>query len=191
MEISAWWESLSLVLRILWGIALIGSLLMVIQLVLVLIGGDPDGGLDFDADIDADTGAGFQFFTIKNITGFFTIFGWVSIACISSNLSTTLSLSLGILAGILMMFGMAALFVSISKLAEDGTMQLQKAIGMQAEVYLTIPANQSGTGKVQFTFQGSYREIDAQTKEVEALATGTIVKISGIVNNSILIVNRL
>lgn len=191
MEISAWWESLSLLLKILWAIALIGSLLLVIQLALVLIGGDPDGGLDFDADLDSDTGAGFQFFTVKNLTGFFTIYGWVSIACVESNLSIALSLILGVIAGLLMMFGMAALFVSISKLAEDGTMQLKKAIGMQAEVYLTIPANQQGTGKVQFTFQGSYREIDAQTTDNEALNTGAIVKISGIVNNSILIVNRL
>lgn len=191
MEISAWWESLSLILKILWPIALIGSLFMVIQLILVLIGGDPDGGLDFDVDLDADGGVGFQFFTVKNLTGFFTLFGWVSIACIDSELSIGLSLFLGLVAGTLMMVAMAALFLSISKLAEDGTMQLKKAVGMQAEVYLPIPANQGGTGKVQFTFQGSYKEIDAQTTEAKTLATGSIVKITGIINNSILIVNRL
>ena len=60
----AWWTSLSLFMKILWGITLVASLIFVIQSVLTFIGADADaGGIDADFDVsggdisDADADA--------------------------------------------------------------------------------------------------------------------------------------
>ena len=72
-----WFSVLTLFEKVYWVIALISSVMFVILLVMTLLGGDAedfDGG-DVDADIDGDTGIGFQFLSFKNLMGFFTILG--------------------------------------------------------------------------------------------------------------------
>ena len=54
--IASWWASLSLIMKILWGVTLAASLVFIIQSVLTFIGADMGG--DFDTDFD--TGADFS-----------------------------------------------------------------------------------------------------------------------------------
>ena len=63
-----------------------------------------DGGDDFDgvdSEMDADVGIGFQFITFKNLVGFFTIFGWIGIACINAGFSKPLSVIIALVCGLL------------------------------------------------------------------------------------------
>ncbi len=57
-------------------------------------------------------------------------------------------------------------------------------------VYLPIPAERSGEGKVQITIAGAVREFNALT-EGEALKTGTPIKVTEVVNESTLVVEPL
>ena len=68
------------------------------------------------------------------------------------------------------------LFFSILRLTESGNVNLEEAVGHIGEVYVPIPANESGIGKVHVTFNKIFREIDAVTFG-EALPTGTKVLI--------------
>ena len=70
-----WWDSLSKMEMIYWGLAIVSSIFFVFILITSFLGGDMDsdvGGVD--ADIDADAGIGFQFFSFKNLVGFITLF---------------------------------------------------------------------------------------------------------------------
>ena len=67
-------------------------------------------------------------------------------------------------------------------------MQIKNAVGQKAEVYLTIPANRSGTGKVNINLDGTLRELEAISDE--EIKTGSIVTVCEILNNSILIVKQ-
>jgi len=89
-----------------------------------------------------------------------------------------------------MMLIMALLIYYLSKLAEDGSMKMSNAIGKTATVYLPIPGKRAAQGKVQLTLHG-FQTLDAITDDEEAIPNGTLVKVTDIINNEILLVTRL
>jgi fucose 4-O-acetylase-like acetyltransferase len=184
-----WWQGLSLILKIFWSLAVPFTLFFLLQLVLSFLGGDPADSTP-DIDVESDHGISFQFLTLKNMVGFFTIFSWTGIACIDAGFSNTTTLIVSTLAGLCMMALMAGMFYFISKANADGTMKMEKAIGVVGEVYLTIPSGQSGLGKVQIKVMGSLRTLDAMTDLDRDIPTGKLVTVSKIINDNILLVTE-
>ncbi|MBD0831078.1 hypothetical protein [Aestuariibaculum sediminum] len=187
-----WFSNLEIFPRIYWGIALIASCVFIIMIILTFIGGDSDGlELETDAEIETDTGIGFQFITFKNLVGFFTIFGWSGIACLDSGLSKPVTVVISIIMGLLMMTIMAAMFFYMRKLNHSGTLNFKNAIGGVGEVYLTIGANRSSIGKAHVRIQGALRELEALTDSPTNLKSGTVIKVKDVTPNGILIVEQL
>jgi len=120
---------------------------------------------------------------------FFTIFGWTGIAALNSGISKGVTLLLAIISGLVIMFIVAGIFYSMSKLVESGNMNLRNAINSIGEVYLPIPGNRSGMGKIQINLQGTLSEIDAVTNG-KLLKTGEIVRVTDIINNQVLLVEK-
>lgn len=185
-----WFADLVLFENIYWIIAIVASGIFVVLIILTFIGGEVDDMGDVDAEIDADTGIGFQFLSFKNLIGFFTIFGWVGIACIEEGVSKPITVLISVACGLLMMFIMASVFYYLGKLNSSGSLQMKNAIHQVGEVYLTIGANRSSIGKVSVKVQGSLRELDAMTDENDNLEQNTIVTVSDITDNGILIVRK-
>lgn len=179
-----------LVEQIYWGIAILFSVLFVLQMGLTFIGGDigemsAEG--DADAAIEGDTGIDFQFLSVKNLVGFFTIFGWTGIICLGYGLGPGWSTVIAAMAGLLMMLIMASLMYSMGKLTEEGTLNLNNAIGKSGDVYLPVPAQRKGMGKVQIQVQG-LQTLDAVTDNNEDIPTGALVDVVDVLNDQILIV---
>ena len=185
-----WYSNLEFLSKVYWLVAIIGSLIFSVVMIMAFTGGDADDIGDIDSDIDADAGAGFQFITFKNLVGFFTIFGWSGIACIDAGLSTPLTIVISIFSGLMMMVIMASLFLFFSKLTDSGTLNYKNAIDAVGEVYLTIGADRSKMGKVTVNVQGSMRELDALTDSLTELKSGTIIKVVDVTANGILIVDQ-
>ncbi len=183
----AWWEGLSGVLKIYWSLAVPFTLFFVLQLILSFFGGDSPDDLP-DSEVEADHGISFQFLTVKNLVGFFTIFSWTGIACIEAGLSNGITLLISTVAGLLMMGLMAGLFYLMMKSGADGTMRISSAMGQSGEVYLTIPSKRSGIGKIQVKVTGSLRTLDAMTDDLESLPTGKFIKVVDILNDNVLLV---
>lgn len=182
-----WWGELSTVLKIYWGIAIPFSIFFLLQLVLSFMGAESPDDVP-DAEIEADHGFAFQFLTLKNLVGFFTIFGWTGIACTEAGYSQGLTLLLASLAGLMMVGLMAGLFYLMTRGGADGTMKMSHAIGQVGEIYLAIPPKRSAMGKIQVNVDGSLRTLDAMTDDEQALATGQLAKVVEIVNQNILLV---
>ncbi|NER14513.1 hypothetical protein GWK08_13750 [Leptobacterium flavescens] len=186
-----WFSALSVFEKVYWVTALISSAIFIVLLIITLVGGDMDDMGDVDAEIDGDSGINFQFLSFKNLMGFFTIFGWVGIACIDKGLSTGTTILVSVVCGLLMMASMATLFYYLSKLTSSGTLKLANAVNAIGEVYLTIGAERSGMGKVQIKVQGGLRELDALTDEKEDLVMGNVIRVKEVTDNGILIVEQL
>ncbi len=187
-----WFAALTLFEKIYWIVALISSGIFLILIILTLLGGDADDmGGDVDAEVEGDTGIGFQFLSFKNLMGFFTIFGWSGIACIDNGLSTSTTVIVSVICGLLMMVAMASLFYYLAKLQSSGTLKLKNALGQIGEVYLTIGSQRSSIGKVSINVQGTLRELEALTDEEKDLVQGNVVKVKEITDNGILIVQLL
>lgn len=194
LDFSSWWSGLSTFAMIYWIITIPASAVFVIQLIMTLIGADADhDGLDAigDADVSVETdhGIGFQFISLKNFIAFFTVFGWVGLACIYGNLAPWATILISTVAGIVMMLIMASIYYFMGKLTESGNVNMQSAVGKTATVYLFIPPKRKAAGKVQIQLQG-YRTLDAMTDDDEQIPTGSIVQVVDVINDEILLVKK-
>ncbi len=188
-----WFTGLEWFDKIFWIIALIGSGLFVVMMLVTFItgGGDMDVDGDFNGDVDMDADGGFSFFTIKNLIAFFTIFGWSGIAALENDLAKLYVILIATVCGLIMMFIMAGLFYLISRLHDSGTLEIKNAIGNIGEVYLTIGESRSSIGKVNVRIQGALRELEALTDDEAPLKTGSVIEVIDVTNNGILIVQKL
>ncbi|PIA78767.1 hypothetical protein BFR04_04325 [Gaetbulibacter sp. 4G1] len=186
-----WYSNLELFPKIYWGIALLGSLIFLITMILSFVGGDADDIGDVDSDIEGDTGIGFQFITFKNLVGFFTLFGWSGIACIDAGFSKPLTIIISIVCGLIMMVIMGAMFYYMNKLNHSGTLNFKNAVNAVGEVYLTVGANRSSIGKAHVRIQGALRELEALTDADIDLESGSVIKVKDVTENGILIIEKL
>ena len=79
------------------------------------------------------------------------------------------------------MFAVYWMMCGLQSVQTEGTVRLQRALGQHGNVYLRVPANHSGSGKIQFNLQNRTMEYLAVTSGAE-LPTGTKVVVVGIVN---------
>jgi len=187
-----WWGSMIVAEKIFWLIAIPFTLVFVVQLVLTFIGVGTDHidiSADHDASFDSDHGIGFQFISIKNLVAFFAIFGWTGIAMMSGGKSAGVSVVISVLAGLSMMVIMATLMYYMGKLTEHSTLNLKNAVGKIGSVYLHIPAERKGMGKVQINVQG-FQTLNAITDEKEEIKTGAVVVVIDSIDNEVLLVKK-
>lgn len=219
-----WWDSLDMVLKVLYCIAIPATLVMVVQTVLSIVGGFEGGagvdvsdtsGLDFGGDFDtfadgAEIDAGTdmnadgafldggnpadfsiaRMFTVQGVVTFLTVMGWTAIVAINSDMSSFLSIILGVAFGFVAMYLVAKLIYASRKLTENGTLNMKNAIGEEGKVYIPIPEKNKGEGKISLCVQGRYMDLAAVTEDSEILATGTAVRVIDVVNG-VLVVERL
>ncbi len=180
-----WFYTLTSPEQVFWLIAIMASFIFLIVLVTTFLGGDTDIDGDFDG------GAGFQFFTFKNGVAFFSIFGWIGIACLNYGMGLTTSILIASACGFVMMLIMAGIFYYVNRLTESGTMEYKNAVNMTGEVYLEVGKNRSKAGKVQINVQGSLREMEALTDENQDIKRGSLVTVVSVTENGVLIIKPL
>lgn len=184
-------ENLDPLLRIFWYIAIPASLIFIIQTILTLFGSDATDGLDADFDGDLENGdSTFQLFSFRNLINFLLGFSWTGISFYNS-INHMLLVFLSIAIGSLFVYMFFAIIRELQKLAEDNSFGYDETVNKSADVYLTIPANKTGKGKVLISIRGSMRELDAMTENETKIPSGAVVKIVRILNENILLVETL
>jgi len=189
-----WWNNISAFEKTFWYFAVPFTVILSIQFILTFLGFDGvetdiDDLDDLDAIDDADFMAGFRLFTLRNFIIFFTGFGWAGICAIHAGLNEIITIIVAFLVGLFLMFAVAFIFFLMTKLTEKGNVTLSNALNAFGQVYLPIPPNRSGVGKVQIIIQGSLREVEAMT-DGELLPTCTPIKVTEVVNAGLLIVSK-
>jgi len=200
-----WFGQLSILDQVLFAFALIGSLLFVVQLLMMLIGGgegDADAGHAGDvadapdADVvdshmtHADSDAAFKVFSVQGTVAFFMMLGWVGLAAGRTfGLGTAASVGLGLAAGVIANLLMAKVFQGFKRMQSSGTMDLANAVGQEGAVYLSIKVDQPG--KVQVTVQQHLKVFDAVTEDGAELPTGTRVRVVRVVQGNTMVVQKV
>lgn len=85
-------------------------------------------------------------------------------------------------AGLAAMYGVHWMVRGMSRLAEDGTVRIERAVGQVAEVYLPI-APDALPGKVLIDFQGQRLEYEAITHGARRLAPGEHVRVIAVAHD--------
>ena len=196
--IASWWASLSLVMKILWGVTLTASLIFIIQSILTFVGADVDSDFDVDVDTSMDGSdlsnidGGSNLYTFRNFVNFILGFGWSAILLQESIPNVAVLILASALIGAALVASVMYLFKALAGMQQSGNINLHKsAAGCEGKVYLTIPAARAGIGKVQITINGAVREYDALTESEEALKTGTPIRVVDTLDAETLLVEEI
>lgn len=186
-----WFSNLEPGIKIYWGIAIVATTIFAIQTILSMIGlGDFDMDLDLDGGDSLDASGVSDLLSIKNAINFLLGVGWAGV-CFYNTISNAIILGIvAVLCGVAFVYAFVFVFKKMMKLETNGAFDINTAEGKTCDVYLRIPANRSGTGKVQISFDGSIQELDAVT-DGDMIPTGTKVVVMEILNNNILLVASL
>lgn len=205
-----WWNSLELANKILWAVTLSASLVFVIQTVMTFLGAAGDSDFDINSDVDAggdvaDTSvdadsaaheaahasSGMNLLTFRNFINFLIGFGWTAILLQKSVPATGLRMLISIAVGVVLVILVMLLFKWLTNMQETGNINVFKsAVDCQGTVYLTIPGERAGEGKVQITINNAVREYAALT-DGPALKTGTRIRVVDVVSASTLLVEEI
>lgn len=138
-----------------------------------------------------DTSWLFGVISLRTLVAAAAFFGVAGKAATSAGFSETKSLALAVLAGLAAMYGMYWLMQSISRLTSSGNERIGNAVGCRGSVYIPIPPNGQGAGKVQLSMQNRIVEFLAVTDEADRLRTGETVEVVAVAGSDLVRVRRV
>ena len=210
MFFANWWNGLMLTEQIFYCIAIAATLFLLVETIMMFMGMDNDA--DFgdaeipDADFDVADGIfgeneiseisdtwgleGLKIFTVRGIVAFFVVFGWVGALMTGMGVALPITIPVAFVCGAAMMVLMAYLMKAVLKLKSNGNSDNRNAVGKSGKVYLTVPAERRGEGKVNIMLQGSLTERNAVTDSKEAIPTGSEVVVIGLSGETTLLVKK-
>lgn len=168
--------------------------------------GDFDAGGDVDVDGDHQTAIHhaadadvnhpgstwlFQMLSFRTIVAAITFFGLGGAWSSASGHGAMQSLVIGVLAGGAAMYGMYRLMRAIYDLQSSGNIDIRNIVGQPAKIYIPVPPEGTGKGKIQVTLQGRTMEYEAVSDAAETLSTGENVVVENVVGSDIVKVMRV
>jgi membrane protein implicated in regulation of membrane protease activity len=170
----------------------VGGFFFLIKLIGMCFGAD-HGDADFSADHDFavhEGDAGFRLLSVQSVAAFFLLFGLVGYAMLRvSKFPAGWAVTGASAAGLTAMVVIALVFMLFRRMQSSGTLDLANAVGQEGQVYLRIPPG--GTGKVQVIVQGRQVILDAGSAGKDEIKSGDRVRITTVVGNSIVTVEKL
>ena len=182
-------------------VAVPATVIMILQTVMIFIGmaGHSDVDMPDDNGIDGVFGndspdapdvhlgdSGLRIFTVRGMVAFFAVGGWAGLSALSLSGSTAAAIITAFIAGTLALLLVAWFFKWAASLNENGTLQMESAVGKVGEVYITVPPEMSGTGKVNVIIQGRMTEAEAMTDSDRPLKYGEPVEVVGMAVGNVL-----
>jgi membrane protein implicated in regulation of membrane protease activity len=211
-----WWNSLEPAMKVLWAVTLSASLVFVIQTVMTFLGAAGDSDFDINSDFDTDApgdladgsvdvgggpdagghdvahpSTGMNLLTFRNFINFLLGFGWTAILLKDSIPAIGVRLLIAFVVGALLVVLVMLLFKWLTNMQQSGNINVfQSAVDCQGTVYLTIPGERAGEGKVQITINNAVREYAAVT-DGPTLKTGTRIRVVEAVSANTLLVEEI
>jgi membrane protein implicated in regulation of membrane protease activity len=174
-------------LKTFWFVAIPVSVIFIIQTIMTFMGADASDGVDADFDSNLDgADAPFQLFSLRNLINFLLGFSWMGISFYTTVSNKPLLVLLSVAVGALFVFLFFIIIKQVQKLAEDNSFKLSNTLNKTAEVYLTIPENKKGKGKIMISVNGAFHELEAIT-EHDRIPSGALVKVVKIETNILVV----
>jgi len=127
-------------------------------------------------------------FSLRGIMGMAAVGGWSGLVLYETGIPLGLAVVLAVIFGFLALVGIAWMMKLSLKLQSSGNLDLGYAIGKVGTVYIPIPADMKGTGKINITLQERLVEVNAMTPADRKIATGESVRVISTDETGILVV---
>jgi hypothetical protein len=163
--------------------AILGGGILLVQLLLGVLGIVHDG---IDAHHDGDAGhaegasEGLNLLSVRALSAGLGFFGVGGMAGMATGFGLLAALPIGIVLGLAAMIGTALVTRWMLTLEDDGSVSIHGAVGSTGTVYLAIPGERQGAGKVLLTLQNRTVEYQAVTSR-GALPTGASILVVDVV----------
>jgi hypothetical protein len=159
----------------------LGATVVLIQFVLGIFGiGD---------DFDTDASDGLDLFTVRALSAAAAGFGGAGLGLMQWGVPGILALPIAAAIGLASAYGIATMIAKMRRLDADKSFQIGMAIGVPAQVALSIPSARSGVGKVHLTAHSRFLELAAMTAE-DAIPSGTQVWVLDTLSHDTVLVGR-
>ena len=156
--------------------AVAGGVFILLQSVFGLFDGDGDGHGHHDHSHDATHDA-LDILSLRTLSAGITAFGLAGGLLTSLHLPWLASLPGAAAIGFGVMVAVALIIRQMGRFESDGSLIMEGVIGETGTVYLPIPGDKSGRGKITTVLQSQLVELEAET-EGGALSTGVKVLIT-------------
>jgi hypothetical protein len=165
--------------------AALGGGVLVVQLLLGLLGviqGGAEGDLgDAHTHVGVhDMSEGLNLLSVRALSAGIAFFGLGGLLGLATPLGMVAAVPLALVGGLVAMMGTAVAMRWLLKLEDDGTVMIHGAVGATGTVYLTIPGERQGSGKVMLTLQNRIVEYQAVTSAAP-LPTGAPIMVVDVV----------
>lgn len=155
----------------------LGSLVLVFQVVLSMIGLDAEADFELADDVDfGDGGDGLDLLSVRSLAAAAAVFGAVGL-WLDSLLWTPVAAAVALVPAFGAMLFSAWTTRLMGKAEADGSLNLDNAIGLTGRVNLEVPPHGEGWGLVALPLQGRSVELRAVTREKVAFPTGSNVSV--------------
>lgn len=190
LTIDEWWSQMGTEEQVFWILAIFSSVVFFLVFIFSLFGFDADSDFDTDLSADADIDSpDFPIFSIKSITAFMTFFSWTGVLLLKEGRSLWTIIPYSIISGLVAMILVIFLLKKFSDLTEAGNADPFELIFEKGDVYIPIPGEKQGSGKVHVVLNRSLREMSAIT-EGESIATGEKIRVLEILPDNVLLVEK-
>lgn len=143
----------------------------------------PGDGLPTDGDQGHHSDLG-RIFTFQAVISFLAFFGVGGLASLEMQQPPAAAVLIGSATGLVAVLLLGYLLTALRKLNTDGTVRISEAVGLEGKVYLRIPGEGEGEGKITLPIQGRTIEILARTPG-PGLRAGDPVVVSRVIDEHI------
>ncbi len=169
--------------------AVLGGAVLVLQVLAGVLGMGHDGADGAHDGHGHEIGDGLNLFSVRAIAAGAAFFGLGGLASGAAGLGAPIALAAGAVAGGAAMAAVAILMRSLLRFESDGTVSIAGAVGATGTVYLSIPGERGGAGKVHLNLQNRTVELQAVTPEI-ALPTGASILVIDVADQDTVVVVR-
>lgn len=177
-----WFKTLNWYEQILWVISIVSTLIFFSQIASTVIKKTPDKKRKYIFS---------NFLAFKNITAFFSMFGWVTISSLYQGFTYSSAIIIGVLSGLILMGVMSVLFYFTQKLKENEAPESPQDINSTGEVISDIGKKRSSSGKIKINIDGVHKVMDAMTDFDHDVKKGTKIRVESVTSNGIFIIKPM
>jgi hypothetical protein len=163
--------------------AALGGGVLIVQLLLGLLG-VIDAGTDAHAGHGHDhvhsASEGLDLLSVRALSAGVAFFGIGGLTGLATPLGLFAAIPLALIGGLAAMVGTAVAMRWMLRFEDDGTVLIHGAVGATGTVYLAIPGDRQGSGKVMLSLQNRIVEYQAVTSAAP-LPTGAAIMVVDVV----------
>ena len=186
-----YWTHLTPTMKTFVGLGAISSVVLTLQMVLAMFGGDMDG-LDADMEVsDVGEGGASGILSIRTIGAFFTGFGWSGAAMLQAGHGTGAATFVGLIVGSIFMALIFYLMAYLHSLRQEGTINYANAVGKIGSVYLPVPPHRKGIGQIEVLVQGRLKIVQAISDSDKKIGNRVAVRVTELVDEQTILVEPL